>query len=209
MAKEKKFYEIEEIENVDTPKLTREDDIDDGEITDIKIRNVSFRKILSGIATNKVLQLINSTLSFASSVLSMISSTLLLVNSKLQLKDENTSTYTTDIEEKSDGTNIDLANAMVLSNKFTAGYVIIPKIGGTYDIGTALKAFKDIYASNNVVIGGKNAVKSGVAVDSNWTVNATTSVNGGLDPHSHTVALVFNTTSMIKDGVEYQVFKHT
>jgi len=105
--------------------------------------------------------------------------------------------------------NIDLANAMVLSNKLGSGFVIVPKTGGVYDIGTAIKAFKDIYSSGDVIIGGKKAIKSGTAPDDNWNVVVTTSTNGSLDPHNHTVSLVFNTTSMIKDGVEYQVFKHT
>ena len=208
MPTQKDNYAIEEIPYVEVSKPIREGQIDDKEVTDSKIREVSFSKIKNGSATNKALSLISSTISFVSSILSMLNSTLAMINSKITMKDDASATYSTDIEEKGDGLNMDLANAIVISNKLGAGYVLIPKTDNTFDIGVGSKRFKDIYSSGNVIIQGKNAVRSGNNADGSWTINFTTNP-GGTDNHTHTASITFFTTTMIKDATEYYVFKHT
>lgn len=195
-------------QNEDVPlEKVKQESIGDNSVTDDKIVSVSAKKIKSGNIINKIFNFITPTLSFTSSVLNHLSSTINMINATISLKHTSSDTTQTDIEEKVDGLYVDLRNALVLSNKYNSGFVIVPKITDTYDIGVTGKRFKDMYLSGNCIIGGKNAVKSGNHADDSWTVTATTSSAG--DPaHVHTVSLIFYTTTIIKDGVEYYVFKH-
>lgn len=159
-----------------------EEETGDQTISEEKIIRISPNKIVSGNFINKIFGFVNSMLKFFYG-----------------------SAYSS-LQELSDGLHLKVRNMLILDSDSAGSCLLAPAVHDSFTLGLPLKAFKDIYASGNVIIGGKNAVKSGVNSNATYTVNVNTSITDG---HYHTVTIPFYTTSIIKDGVEYQVFEHT
>lgn len=169
---------INYIEQPQIPSLINENNVQDNEITNQKIRNVSLSKLQSGKTRGQDFTLENCTMTITDSQGNEI------------LKMTGASNLLTQI----------LGSALQFGNVNQTGIITYPDKDNVYTVGAGNARLKEIY-STDVKLGGGSNIAVGAVPNSASTVTITGTIMtnpAGEDMHSHTgsCTISFNTYQM-------------
>lgn len=170
---------MEYVEQPQLPTLIREHNVQDNEITDIKVRDVSFSKMRSGEVKGQKVD---------------------FKDCKIKIVDAQDNV----VLEMSGANNIISAIVSTLSigSDNAAGLMAIPDTDNKYIIGAANARFKEIYSTDVVLGSGQKAI-GGIGNGSQVILTGTIITNpAGEDQHSHTgsCTIAVNSYQIRTDG---------